>query len=128
MLDNNASAEKATKTIRMGLLMSLKQHSLKQESTQSCVSSSCVQSSQKLTKLMRNGISRAMHARSVTTVTMRERKPSDCLFRPIRNSRNMASINESIPMTKASRCGSGPLKSTESHVMIVDSSTMEEMR
>lgn len=118
------------KTIRIGLLMSLKQHSRKHESTQFCVCSSDEQSSQKFVKLMRNGMSSAMHASSVMTVRMREMNPKVCLksFNPMSKSIMMASASDNIPMTNASRCGRGPLNSTDNHVIIVDNNTIDESR
>ena len=121
MLENNASAEKAMKTIKIGLLMSLKQHSLKHESTQSMVCSSYVQSSQKLAYEMRKEMSNAIDTRSVTTVRMREINPRVCrkFFIP---------MSDNIPTANPSRCGSGPLNSTDIQVMMVERRTIDEMR
>ena len=130
MLENNASAEKAMKTIKIGLLMSLKQHSSKHESTQSMVCSSYVQSSQKLAYEVRKGMSNAIDTRSVTTVRMREINPRVCrkVFIPMSNSNAMASISDNIPTANPSRCGSGPLNSTDIQVMMVERRTIDEMR
>ncbi len=130
MLENSANAEKAMKTIKIGLLMSLKQHSSKHESTQSMVRSSRVQSSQKLAYEMRKGMSRAIDTKSVTTVRMSERNPRVCrmLFSPMSSSSAMASISDSVPMANPSRWGSGPVNSTDIHVMMVERRTIDEMR
>ena len=105
MLENNASAEKAIKTIKIGLVMSLKQHSSKHEFTQSTVCSTWVQSSQKVVNEMRKGMSRAIDTRRVTIVRMREINPRVCLkfFSPMSSSSAMASISESIPTANPSR-------------------------
>ena len=129
-LENNANAEKVMKTSRIGLLMSLKQHSLLHKSTHTCVCSVSLQSSQKFTKAMMNGTNRAIDTRSVMTARMRKINPRVCLkcFSPMRNSKTIASRSDSTPTANPNRCGSGPLKFTDSQAMAVDRSTIEERR
>ena len=64
------------------------------------------------------------------TVEMRERNPIVCLrfLTPMRNSKTTASMSDSIPIANPRMWGRGPLNSIDSHVMIVDSRTMEEIR
>ena len=75
-------------------------------------------------------MSRAMETKRVTTVRMREINPSVCLmfFSPMRSNNAMASASDSNPTAKPNRCGSGPLKSTDIQVMMVDRSTIDETR
>lgn len=129
-LDSKTSAENTTKIIANGPLVSLKQHSSSHMSTQVIVLSVSKHVSQKVLYDTTQGIKRAMLAKRLMPLAIKNTKAKVFLMPaiPIIRIARMALMREKVPRMKPRVIGMGPLNSTESHAMMEERRDIEQSR